>query len=171
MAGWKACPTDMFDPIFTSFQTALVSGGSVEQPLDMLLAALRARAVGLWRCRHDHLEQVGFRAVLDMPEIVRRDFAAATQRVPLSEVGLGIVKAAVSGQPAIAKVVTTGGLGQSAGWLARFEARQSVAFPVTLKGVVIGVLASSSAEEIHEGDPGWQLISRLASEIGPYLKK
>ena len=161
----------MFDPILTSFQAALASGGSVQQPLELFLVAMRARAVGLWRCQHDHLEQVGFHAVADMPEIVRQDFAAVTQRVPLSEVGLGIVKAAVSGQPAIAKVITTGGLGQSAGWLARFEARQSVAFPVTFNGEVIGVLASSAAEEIHEGDPEWVLISRLAAEIGPYLAK
>ena len=104
-----------------------------------------------------------------MPEDVRREFAEATKRVPLSEVGLGIVKAAVSGQPAVAKVIGAAGLGQSAGWLARFEARQSVAFPVFLKSKVVGVLASSSWEEMVDGDAEWRLISRLAAELGPYF--
>ena len=160
----------MFDSILTSFQTALVSTGGVEQPLDLLLGALRARAVGLWRVRQDHLDQVGFRAVSDMPEDVQREFAAATKRVPLSEIGLGIVKAAVSGQPAVAQVVGKPGLGQSAGWLARFEARQSVAFPVFHRGAVVGVLASSSTEEMQEGDRDWQLLWKLAAEIGAYLE-
>lgn len=159
----------MFDPLFTSFQTALTSGGNVIEPLDLLLSALRARAVGLWRCHQDHLEQIGFRAVPEMPESVRRDFADATRHVPLSEVGLGIVKAVVSAQPVVAKAVGSGGLGQSAGWLTRFEARQSVACPIMLKGAVIGVLASSSAEEMHSGDPEWILLTRLASELGQYL--
>jgi hypothetical protein len=159
----------MFDPIYTSFQSALVAGGDAHQPLAMLLRALNARAVGLWRCRGDHLEQVGFRAVADMPQTTRQEFAAATRRVSLSETGLGIVKAVVSRKPAVAAVAGNVELGQSAGWLARFEARQSVAMPVQHHNAIVGVLASSSAQEIHAGDAHWELLGKLAAALGPYL--
>lgn len=161
----------MFDPIFTSFQAELTSNRPVEKSLEMLLQALNARAVGLWRCRERELEQVGFRAVSDMPANVRDEFAAATRTVPLSETGLGIVKAVVGAKPAVAVLAGTGGLGQSAGWLARFEARQSVAMPIVHQGKTAGVLASSGAREIHPGDVEWELLARLAAGLGPYLAR
>lgn len=152
--------------ISAELEASLVAGKSVAEPLDLLLTALQARAVGLWRVRGDALEQLGFRAVADMPTTVREEFAVATRHVPLSASSLGIVKAATTAQPAIARVEDRQGLNASAGWLARFGACQSVACPILRGKQVWGVLASSSSRPMQPGDSEWSLLTNVAEALG-----
>ena len=157
------------EEIAGALRAAIAAGHSIALPLDGLLAATDARATGLWRVTGDRLEQVGFRAVADMPREVARDFAAATRSVPLDETGLGIVKAVVGDAPAVAHVAGAGGLGASAGWLARFEARSSLAVPVRSGSGVVGVLAISTAAEITPEQPAWRILEQVAAGIGDVL--
>lgn len=75
-----------------------------------------------------------------MPVELKREFAAATAEVPLDRTGLGIVRAALTGEPAIAELDGSE-LDASASWLARFAARRSLAVPIERKGTVVGVVA------------------------------
>ena len=155
--------------IAAALRTAITEGGSIDAPLDALLVATDARATGLWRISADRLEQVGFRAVESMPREVARDFAEATRSVPLDQTGLGIVKAIVTGAPAVARLAATGDLGASAGWLARFEASSSLAVPVRSQRGIAGVLAISTAAEIAPEQPAWSVIQAIAAGIGEAL--
>jgi phosphoserine aminotransferase len=168
------------------FADAIEAGSSLDAALDSLLAAAGARATGLWRLDRsspmkgeerypESLVLLGFRAVPDMPREVASAFAAATARVPLSRIDLGIVKAAATGSPAAARVeehgAHAGGLGGSASWLARFGARQSLAAPILRGGRAVGVIAISVAEPFDAESPSWRLIEGLAEALGRFLER
>ena len=60
---------------------------------------LEARAAGYWWHAGDWLEQVAFVASRSLAADVVEGFAEATRSVPLSQTELGIVRAALSGEP------------------------------------------------------------------------
>jgi hypothetical protein len=158
--------------------------------LDMVLSVTLARATGLWRispgplvcpsltdAERDqqsptsggsssaNLSLVGFRGVIDMAETVKEDFASATQTVPLTDTSLGIVKAAVTHEPAIATLENVDGtLGGSATWLARFGAIHSLAVPIQNEREVFGVLAISTAEPLDR-QTTWQVMLEIAEGL------
>ncbi len=126
-----------------------------------------ARAAGLGRLEGDLLRQVGVRAVSQMPVEISSAFAATTETVPISETGLGIVKAVLTGAPALARVdAQAEGLTTSANWLARFECSASLAAPTMNENSVNGVLAISREEEPVQDDEHWTLLCRLATSLG-----
>ena len=69
-------------------------------------AALGARAAGYWQLDQEteRLVQLGFVPGVGLDPEVGRQFAAATAAVPLSQTSLGIVAAALTGQPAVSRV-------------------------------------------------------------------
>lgn len=140
---------------------------SVFDALGELLEITDSRAVGLWRLEGNSLQLVGFQAKSDMPADVKRGFAEATRTVSLNQTGLGIVKAAVDRRPAVAhREAGETGLSDSAGWLARFEAVQSLAVPIGEGERMTGVLAMSTANRFVEDDETWQLLTGIAARLG-----
>ena len=104
-----------------------------------------------------------------MPLEVSSGFQAATRRVPLDQIGLGIVKAAVTAKPAIGRRdPKDSGLDGSATWIARFGANISLAVPIRQKETnqILGVLAVSTSAFIEEGDSLWQTLISLADDLG-----
>jgi GAF domain-containing protein len=140
----------------------------IDTALKDLLALTDSRAVGLWRVDKDALVLAGFAARTDMPKDIQESFAQATREVSLTQTRLGIVSAVNHKAPAVA-VINAGpeGLVDSAGWLAKFQAVQSLSVPIVQQGRIIGVLAVSTANPFSEGDEIWQLITGLAERIGP----
>lgn len=160
----------MLERLAESFSKSLQSGTSADQALDEYLAATNSRAVGLWRLAGDELHVIGFRGHPTMPEDVVEGFAAATEVVTLQQTGLGIVKAAVSQQPTVALLATSGGtLAGSASWLERFESVQSLAVPIIRSGRVRGVLALSTAYAFGPDHAAWLLTTRLAERLAAYF--
>ncbi len=148
---------------------ALRSDQSLDVPLRELVVETEARAAGCWRLRDEHLELLGFGAAADMDEEIDRGFRDATRRVPLDQLGLGIVKAAVTGQPAIGRRdPADNSLNGSATWIARFQAQTSLAVPIRLAKTneVVGVLAVSTAAIVHPEHPLWSLLIELADQLG-----
>lgn len=132
-----------------------------------LIALTDSRAVGLWRLEGDSLVLVGFAATPDMSQEVQEGFAEATKTVSLTQTRLGIVCAVNRRQPAVAVVnAKPDGLVDSAGWLAKFQAVQSLSVPIIHQEKIIGVLALSTANPFAEGDEIWQLLTGLAERIG-----
>src|SRR3569623_438685 len=123
-----ALPT--LDEITSAFRHAIPHHHDVQHPLELLLPATAARAVGLWCVAGDSLLGLGFFAHPEMDPQTALDFATSTERVGLDQLGLGIVKAAVSRAPAVAELSPSNTLGASASCLERFGARQSFAVPV-----------------------------------------
>lgn len=158
------------DSLLSLFQSDLSVDARPDEALDGLLTATQSRAVGLWQVDGDVLVQLGFRAVDDMPAVVREEFAAGTLRVPLAETGLGIVKAVLTRAPAVAKLnPSETGLNASASWLARFGAVQSLAVPIRQDGATLGVLAVSTARTLAAGQREWTLMCDLAAALGDVL--
>ena len=152
--------------IACELRSALRQRRPLDSALDDVLAATQARATGLWRCREDHLELVGFRAVNEMPLETQASFAAATQTVPLTQTGLGIVKAVIDRTPAIATVDAAGDvLGDSANWLIRFKAKQSLAVPIVREQSSVGVLAISTAQDLHPTAEAWEVTTHVAEQL------
>ena len=148
---------------------ALRSGQSLVAPLRELVIETEARAAGCWRLHDEHLELLGFGAAADMDEAVDRGFREATRRVALDQLGLGIVKAAVTGQPAIGRRdPTDNNLDESATWIAQFRAQTSLAVPIHLanSNEIVGVLAVSTAATVHPEHPHWCLLIELANQLG-----
>lgn len=135
--------------------------------LDRLMDDLGGRAIGLWRCEQDRLLQVGFRAVSEMDEHVRKQFASFTEEVSLDNTGLGIVKAVMENEPAIGNLQgEQSGLTGSSKWLKKFEALQSYAVPIVTDIQVVGVIAIST-NCIHQvGDVEWEVMRKIAEGIG-----
>ena len=150
---------------------AFESGRAIDEGLDHLLRATGGRAAGLWRLEPDRLAQVGFRAVDDMPLEVRTEFAAATRSVSLDQTGLGIVKAAVARAPTMASVDGVPELGGSAGWLARFECRASLAVPSDQADRSGGVLAISTPGSLETGTPAREILLAVAARLGEALSR
>ncbi|MBC8115748.1 MAG: GAF domain-containing protein [Candidatus Saccharimonas sp.] len=148
---------------------ALRSGQSLDGPLRELVVETKSRAAGCWRLHDEHLELLGFGAAADMDDEVDRGFREATRRVPLNRLGLGIVKAAVTGQPAIGRRdPADNSLDGSATWIARFQAQTSLAVPIHCEksNEIVGVLAVSTAALVHPEHPLWSLLVELASQLG-----
>ena len=144
-------------------------GQSLDGSLRELVIETQARAAGCWRLHDEHLELLGFGAAADMDEAIDHGFREATRRVPLDQLGLGIVKAAVTGQPAIGhRDPTDNNLDGSATWIARFQAQTSLAVPIHLENSneVVGVLAVSTAAIVHPEHPLWSLLIELADQLG-----
>ena len=107
----------------------------------MIGEALGARAAGLWELTGDSLVQVAFWSAHDLPSDVAEGFKQATERVPLSETNLGIVRAAIEGKPSTSLVANLSPEGGSGLWLRRFGAERSIAFPLKRGPRILGVAA------------------------------
>lgn len=151
------------------FRRSWQSGEQMDVCLSQLVLVTQARAAGCWRLEDDFLNLAGFGWADDMPHDVSEEFQFATQHVSIAQCGLGIVKAAVSRQPAIGRrdAVSTG-LAGSATWIERFGASSSLAVPIMapMTQDILGVLAISTVDQIENNDGCWQSLIRLASELG-----
>jgi GAF domain-containing protein len=155
-----------------AIQSALTLGGSLDTSLDQLLAATGARATGLWQVVGNELHQLGFRGVAEMPDVVKRDFAAATARVPLDRIGLGIVRAIVDRTPFLVKRQPgSRDLMTSPGWLERFECESSLAIPVFEGERPVGALAVSHAALIERDGPLWKMLVETAGQLSNALSQ
>ncbi len=151
------------------FRSAWLSGNSFDELLERFVIETASRASGLWRLQENHLILVGFGWASDMPQDVSLGFQAATRRVPLDQIGLGIVKAAVTAKPAIGRRdPKESGLDGSATWIAKFGANTSLAVPIRQKETnrISGVLAVSTSAFVEEDDALWQTLIGLADELG-----
>lgn len=154
------------------FYRWLDEGGPYGPVLDALLAASGARATGLWHQRSGRLILLGFRAVPEMEEDVKREFARTTADVPLTKTAFAIVTAVVTGKPHSGTLDEhPGEIESSSNWLARFGAIQSLAVPIRAAGQSHGVLAVSSANRIQKGDTVWTVMTRLATALAPLLQE
>ncbi|NOX56547.1 MAG: GAF domain-containing protein [Planctomycetes bacterium] len=152
------------------FCRCLIENQALDAVLAELLDRTKARATGLWFLADRELHLVAFQGVSEMPEKVKQEFIEATRHVPLTQTGLGIVKAVVKESPALSFVdAQPRTAATSAGWLERFGARSSVAVPVKDAGRIVGVLAISTAEELSEGSPAWSIMVQVALSIGNAL--
>ncbi len=105
---------------------------------------LGARAAGYWQLDQatERLVQLSFVPGVGLDLEVGRQFAAATATVPLSNTSLGIVTAALRGQPAVSRVAELPADSGSGRWLRAFGASRSVAVPLNDdQGSVRGVLS------------------------------
>src|SRR5262245_14200077 len=91
---------------------------------------LEARAAGYWWHAGDWLEQVAFVASPAIGADVVARFAEATRSVALSRTELGIVRAALSGEPTVSRVEDLPEDDGSGYWLRAFGAVRSVAVPL-----------------------------------------
>ncbi|WP_029247566.1 hypothetical protein [Schlesneria paludicola] len=151
------------------FHRTWQSGESMNCCLSQFVAASQSRAAGCWRLNEGFLKLVGFGWADDMPPEVSEGFQNATQYVSIAQLGLGIVKAAVSQSPAIGRLdASATGLASSATWIERFGARTSLAVPILASTThdVLGVLAVSTAVEIQKNDGYWKSLILLANELG-----
>ncbi len=131
-----------------------------------LLSVTGARAVGWWQRIDEDLKQLSFQAVADMSEDVRIGFISATGQVPLSQMKLGCVRAAVELRPIVAREdALQRGLSGSASWLTRFRANQSLALPIIRDGCAIGVLAIATVEVFDEDSSIWRMMTKIVSEL------
>jgi hypothetical protein len=133
-----------------------------------LMRDLGARAAGLWRVVGDRLEQVAFVAGPGLPAEVARAFAEATRSVALDREGLGIVRAATGGGPAVSRADALPADSGSGLWLRAFGASRSVAVPVRDRlGDVVAVVSVA----LPDGPPDDQDVAALlrdaASSWGP----
>lgn len=163
-------PIAALPELAVAFRNRLTRKEPLAEPLKDLLNATGGQATGLWRLRGGVLELLGFQAVEDMPREVRREFVAATQRVPLDQAKLGIVKAALTGTRVIVQPETpTPDVSGSVSWLARFAAHSSCAVPIIANGHVAGVLAVSFTDLQTTDSPASQLLEALASHVAAAL--
>jgi hypothetical protein len=114
-----------------------------------------------------------FEAGPNLPPDVAHAFAEATREVSLDRAGLGIVIAALSGQPAISRLETIPADGESTSghWLRAFGASRSVAVPLLDdEGQCLGVLAVAVPASCHLADSTVvQQIHLAASQSGNRL--
>lgn len=134
--------------------------------LDRIMDLLKGRAIGIWHCDNQgQLIQIGFRAVAEMDEQVRKQFSSFTKQVSLENTGLGIVKAVVERKPTIGTLQNPGLQGSSE-WLKKFGAQQSYAVPIFENDQVVGVLAISTTCAHQIGDFEWESLKKIAEGIG-----
>lgn len=141
---------------------------AVEEGLRLLNIQIGGRAAGFWRLHDETLQLAGFAAAPEMAKETQAEFAAATSSVPLTEMGLGIVNAAVRKEPVYACAEPVNGeLKDSASWIVRFDARMSLSCPViTPSGDVWGVLAVSFVDSHEDGSPEIEKLKQLAQSLG-----
>jgi hypothetical protein len=139
----------------------------MDEVLSRFVVETKSRAAGCWRLEEGFLQLVGFGWASDMPDEVSRGFQEATRSVPLDQTGLGIVKAAITDQPAIGRRDGHAtGLDGSASWIVRFGANSSLAVPIHDETTrVVGVLAVSTADSIEPGDGLWQTLVQIAQSL------
>jgi hypothetical protein len=107
-------------------------------------AALGARAAGYWQLDQEteRLVQLGFVPGVGLDPEIGWQFAAATTAVPLSQTSLGIVAAALTGQPAVSRADELPADSGSGRWLRAFGASRSVAVPMSdAQGLLRGVFS------------------------------
>ena len=110
-------------------------------PIFVLLWGL---AAGYWQLDAEgrRLVQVVFVPGDSLDPQVGREFAATTVEVSLSQTSLGIVVAAITGQPVVSRVEDLPANSGSGRWLRAFGASRSVAVPVQdPHGSVCGVVS------------------------------
>ena len=101
----------------------------------------------------ERLVQLGFVPGVGLDPEVGRQFAAATATVPLSQTSLGIVAAALTGQPAVSRVAELPADSGSGRWLRAFGASRSVAVPIRGEGGKIqGVFSVALTADSTLGD-------------------
>ena len=136
--------------------------------LPSLRDARRARA-GYWQLDQEteRLVQLGFVPGVGLDPEVGRQFAAATATVPLSQTSLGIVAAALTGQPAVSRVAELPADSGSGRWLVRFGASRSVAVPIRGEGGMIqGVFSVALTADSTLGD---RLVAERIRVLGQLL--
>lgn len=154
------------DELEADFRAALCAKIEPVIALSKFLKRIDCNAVGLWKVEEGTLVQIGFVPDGKMPKHVAEEFTAATRRVSLDQMGLGIVNAAVNQKPTIAKSLSRGGsLPGSGSWLDRFEALQSLSMPIVHDGITIGVLAVSANYFFDEEHESWQVTRELAERL------
>ncbi len=161
----KECGMKLTD----EFRAAWRAGVSLDGPLSRLVVETASRAAGCWRLAEDHLDLIGFGWASGMPGAVSQGFQDATRHLSLDQVGLGVVKAAISRKPAIGRRdAGATGLDGSASWIARFEANTSLAVPIedSTTHCVVGVLAVSTAAYVEEGDSLWLTLIQMSQVLG-----
>ena len=130
----------------------------------VLRARLNARAAGWWRLAEDTLELVAFAPADDMPETVAEGFAQATASVPLAATGLGIVRAVLSGGPAVSRIDELSADGGSGFWLRRFGAVRTIAVPARdAAGTIVRVVSVALADD-QPVDQAVATLIRVAAE-------
>ncbi len=140
---------------------------------DRVAAVLRdlgARAAGVWRVVGDRLEQLAFVAGPGLPAEVARAFAEATRTVPLDREGLGIVRAATAGVPAVSRAADLPDDSGSGLWLRAFGASRSVAVPVCDgRGVVVAVLSVALPDGPPDDQDVADRLRNAAASWGPIV--
>jgi hypothetical protein len=140
-----------------------MAADEIEEVVARLLQSVGARAAGLWRAEGDCLVQKAFVGCAELPSDVARQFAAATRSVPLTEVSLGIVAAATTGQTVVSRVSEQPADAGSGRWLRAFGAERSVAVPLhDNRGNVCAVLSVALAA----GAPGDLVVDDRLREVG-----
>lgn len=164
-------PPSTLDAIGHLFAAAQAGQGSFVEPIMVFLQACEARAVGLWQRQGNDLIQLGYASCPDMAPDVHRDFSEGTKKVSLSQTGLGIVRATLTKEPAVATLEPEKtGLPGSAGWLARFGALESLACPILIPNGEVGwVFAVSAAYRFEPGNPHWNTVTGVAERLGHLL--
>jgi hypothetical protein len=133
-----------------------------------LCKELGACAAGYWRLdpESDRLVQVAFAAGEGLDREVARQFAAATVSVSLDQRGLGIVTAALTGQPSISEVEVLPADSGSGKWLRAFGASRSVAVPIRgPAGAVLGVFSVALPRECRLDDRA--VIGQIGESANP----
>ncbi len=113
-------------------QETLPTEEALRSKVVAICRALGARAAGCWRVEHEHsrLIQVAFVPGDGLDPYVARAFAEATRSVGMDQRNLGIVAAALSGQPAVSDAHLLEPESGSGRWLRAFGAGRSVAVPI-----------------------------------------
>ena len=160
-------------PTVTELLTqALRTGHSLDEPLQQFVLETKSRAAGLWRLREGHLEMIGFASVADMPREIHHGFIEVTGRVSLAQNQFGIVRAVNTNAPTLAQLdPRETGLTGSASWLVKFACATSLAVPLRdpTTHAIIGAIAVSTEDILHEQHPVWTTIVNLAATASQVL--
>ena len=147
---------------------ALRTGRSLDEPLQQFVLETKSRAAGLWRLREGHLEMIGVASVEDMPREIHHGFIEVTGRVSLAQNQFGIVRAVNTNAPTLAQLDPRDtGLTGSASWLVKFACKTSLAVPLRdpTTHAIIGAIAVSTGDVLHEQHPVWATIVNLAAIV------
>ncbi len=130
---------------------------------DHLRQVLDARALGVWERQEGDLVLLRFCSAEDLSSEVALAFEHATCRVSLNSTELGIVVAAVTGEPRVSVASELSPDEGSGLWLRRFAADRSVAMPVVDEGLVTGVVSVALRDGERSDD---EVIALLRGFLG-----